>query len=107
LQREAFKNAAEGLLTYQQRFGHDREWQDYLSKYREGLHVWARELGISRTYLFKPDQMRDSWPTPGRMIYGGKKRKKPPFLRGVAWLLSRRYTSITTVSNPNKPTKES
>ena len=82
LQREAFRNAAERLLTYQQRFGHDKEWQDYLSKYREGLHVWARELGISRTYLFKPDQMRDSWPTPGRMIYGGKKRKKQPFLRG-------------------------
>ena len=83
LERELFKTEASTLQRYRKSFGRDEKWQDYLSMYEQGLKIAAKEIRISQTYIKYPDRIRDRWPTPGRMIYGDKKRGQPPFLRGT------------------------
>jgi len=83
LERELFKNQAVTLQRYRKSFGNEEKWQEFLRVYEQGLEVAAKDVRISRTYIKNPDRIRDRWPTPGRMIYGDRKRGQPRFLRGT------------------------
>lgn len=82
LVREAYKNMALMFLRNQAKYGSNAKWREYLDVSAKGLDLFAKGLRISRRYIRNPNLISEQWPTPGRMIYGDKRRNQPPFLRG-------------------------
>ena len=83
LAREYYKGYAERHAHWVARFGSNPKWIEYLEVYRQGRSIIARKLNLPPELEHNPGAIKDTWPTPGLMVYGRAKSSIPPFVSGT------------------------